>query len=140
MTAAQGMLRLHQMTRNADYRQIAEATLSAFSGVWREQGEFAADFGLALDLFSHPPLEITIEGDLERADCRELLYAALRLNNPNLELRTSESAAAAVAHICLDTLCLPPVSRPDALADAAASIDRPPESPFQDILRVFPGG
>ena len=139
MTAAQALLRLHQMTRNADYRQLAEATLSAFSGVWREQGEFAAEFGLAVDLFSSPPLEITVEGDPAQADCRELLYAALRLNNPNLEIRTTESAAAAVAHICLDTLCLPPVSRPDALVEAAASIDNPPESPFQDILRVFPG-
>jgi len=42
--------------------------------------------------------------------------------------------------VCLDTLCLPPVSTPAALADCAAGIDNQPASPFQDIFQIFPGG
>ena len=140
MTAVQGLLRLYQSTRNEDYRQLCEATLSAFAGVFREQGEFAAEFGLTVDLFSNPMVEVTVEGSLEDPACGELLDAALRLNDPNLDIKTVSAGGAALAHLCLDTLCLPPVSTPAALADAAAGIDSQPASPFQDILRIFPGG
>ena len=54
MTAVQGILRLYQSTRNEDYRQLCEATLSAFMPVFREHGEFAAEFGLAVDLLLEP--------------------------------------------------------------------------------------
>ncbi len=140
MTAVQGLLRLYQSTRNEDYRQLCEATLGAFAGVFREQGEFAAEFGLTVDLFSNPMVEVTVEGSPEDPTCRELLYAALRLSDPNLEIKTVSAGGAALAHLCLDTLCLPPVSTPAALAEAAAGIDNQPASPFQDILRIFPGG
>ena len=140
MTAVQGLLRLHQATRNEDYRQLCEATLSAFAGVFREQGEFAAEFGLAVDLFCNPAVEVTVEGNPEDPACRELLDAAVRLNSPNLEIKTVTAGGAALAHVCLDTLCLPPVGTPEALAAAAAGIDNQPVSPFQDIMRIFPGG
>ncbi len=138
MAAVQALLRLHQTTRNEDYRELCEAALSAFVGVFREQGEFAAEFGLAVDLFSNPPVEVTVEGDPEDPACRELLDAAVRLGNPNLEIKTV-AAGPALAHLCLDTLCLPPVTSPEALAEAAAGLEHQPVSPFQDILRIFPG-
>ena len=65
MTAVQGFLKLHQATRNEDYKQLCEATLSAFASVFREHGEFAADFGLTVDLFTNPMVEVTVEGDPE---------------------------------------------------------------------------
>ena len=139
MLAVRGLLRLYQTTRNEDYRQLCEATLSAFAGVFREQGEFAADFGLTVDLFCNPMVEVTVEGNPEDPACRELLAAALRLNNPNLEIKTVAANGGALAHVCLDTLCLPPVSTPAALADCAAGIDNQPASPFQDIFQIFPG-
>ena len=139
MLAVRGLLRLYQSTRNEDYRQLCEATLSAFAGVFREQGEFAADFGLTVDLFCNPMVEVTVEGNPEDPACRDLLGAALRLNNPNLEIKTVASNSSALAHVCLDTLCLPPVSTPEALADCAAGIDNQPASPFQDIFQIFPG-
>ena len=39
MLAVQALLRLYQTTRNEDYRQICEATLSAFTGVFPGAGE-----------------------------------------------------------------------------------------------------
>ena len=139
MLAVRGLLRLYQITRNEDYRQLCEATLSAFAGVFREQGEFAADFGLTVDLFCNPMVEVTVEGSPEDPACRELLAAALRLNSPNLEIKTVAANGSALAHVCLDTLCLPPVSTPAALADCAAGIDNQPASPYQDIFQIFPG-
>jgi hypothetical protein len=85
-------------------------------------------------------VEVTVEGSPEDPECRDLLEAALRLDSPNLEIKTVASGGAALAHLCLDTLCLPPVSTAAALAEAAAGIDNQPASPFQDILRIFPGG
>ena len=140
MVAVQALLRLYQTTRNEDYRQICEATLSAFAGVFREQGEFAADFGLTVDLFCNSMVEVTVEGNPEDHVCRELLDAALRLNSPNLEIKTVAANGPALAHVCLDTLCLPPVSTPEALAEAASGIDNQPASPFRDIFQIFPGG
>ena len=140
MLTVLALLRLYQTTRNEDYKQLCEGTLSAFASVFREQGEFAADFGLAVDLYSNPMVEVTVEGSPEDPECRDLLEAALRLDSPNLEIKTVASGGAALAHLCLDTLCLPPVSTAAALAEAAAGIDNQPASPFQDILRIFPGG
>ena len=140
MTAVQGLLRLYQATRNEDYRQICEATLSAFAGVFREQGEFAAEFGLTVDLFCNPMVEVTVEGNPEDPACKALLDAAARLNSPNLEIKTVAANSSALAHVCLDTLCLPPVSTPEALSESAAGIDNQPASPFQDIFQIFPGG
>ena len=140
MLAVRGLLRLYQATRNDDYRQICEATLSAFAGVFREQGEFAADFGLTVDLFCNPMVEVTVEGNPEDPACRELLDAALRLHSPNLEIKTVTATSGALAHACLDTLCLPPVSTPAALAESVAGIDNQTSSPFQDIFQIFPGG
>ena len=141
MLAVRGLLRLYQATRNEDYRQLCEATLSAFAGVFREQGEFAADFGLTVDLFCNPMVEVTVEGNPKDPACRELMAAAVRLNSPNLEIKTvAASGSSALAHVCLDTLCLPPVSSPAALAESAAGMDNRPASPFQDIFQIFPGG
>ena len=139
MVAVQGLLRLYQSTRNEDYRQVCEATLSAFASVFREHGEFAAEFGLAVDVFSNPMVEVTVEGDLEGADSRRLLEAAANLDSPNLEIKTVAASGPALAHVCLDTLCLPPVSTPEALVETASGIDNQPASPFRDIFSVFPG-
>ena len=140
MAAVQALIRLYQTTRNEDYHQLCEATLSAFAGVFREQGEFAADFGLTVDLFCNPMVEVTVEGDTVDPASRELLAAAVRLTSPNLEIKTVSAVGPALAHVCLDTLCLPPVSTPAALADAAAGIDHQPASPFRDVFQIFPGG
>ena len=140
MLAVRGLMKLYNATRNDDYRQVCEATLSAFASVYREHGEFAADFGLAVDIFSNQMIEITVEGDRNDPACRELIAAAARMNGPNLEIKTvAASTGPALAHVCLDTLCLPPVFTPEELEKAVASVDEQPDSPFQDILRIFPG-
>jgi hypothetical protein len=140
--AAQALIRLHQTTGNADYRQIAEATLSAFVETFREQGEFAADYGLAVHLLNNDHVEVTVEGKPEDAGCQALLAAAVRLPQPNLDIKTIvavDGDSVARAHVCLDTVCLPPVDSPAELSEAVAGLTKQQESPFQDIFQVFPG-
>ena len=140
--AAQALIRLHQTTRNADYRQIAKATLSAFVETFREQGEFAADYGLTVHLLNNDLVEVTVEGKPEDAGCQALLAAAVRLPQPNLDIKTIvavDGDSVARAHVCLDTVCLPPVDAPAELSEAVAGLTKQQESPFQDIFQVFPG-
>ena len=140
--AAQALIRLHQTTRNADYRQIAEATLSAFVETFREQGEFAADYGLTVHLLNNDLVEVTVEGKPEDAGCQALLAAAVRLPQPNLDIKTIvavDGDSVARAHVCLDTVCLPPVDSPAELSEAVAGLTKQQESPFKDIFQVFPG-
>ncbi|MDA1127388.1 MAG: DUF255 domain-containing protein [Chloroflexi bacterium] len=142
MTAAQALLRLYQTTRNVDYRQITEATLSAFTETFREHGEFAADFGIAAHMFQNNMVEVTIEGRPGDPGCLDLMAAAARLPYPNLEIKTVTAAdddTTARAHVCLDTVCLPPVDSPQELAEAVAGLTKQQESPYQDIFQVFPG-
>jgi len=141
-TAAQALLRLYQSTRNEDYRQIAETSLSAFAETYREFGEYSAEYGLAVNMLKNTMVEVTIEGRPEDSGCQALLAAAARLPSPNLDIKTvtaSDGDTVARAHVCLDTVCLPPVDSPQGLAEAVASLNKTPDSPFQDIFQVFPG-
>ncbi|MCI0901299.1 MAG: hypothetical protein J4N70_10265, partial [Chloroflexi bacterium] len=60
----------------------------------------------------------------------------------NLDIKTVlavDGDDVARAHVCLDTVCLPPVDSPPELAAAVAGLTNQQESPFQDIFQVFPG-
>ena len=59
---ALALIKLYQATRNDDYLQVAETTLSAFVESYREYGEFAAVYGLAVDRLKNSPVEVTVEG------------------------------------------------------------------------------
>jgi len=70
------------------------------------------------------------------------MAAAARLPQPNLDIKTVMAAdgdTVARAHVCLDTVCLPPVDSPSELAEAVAGLTEQQENPFQDIFQVFPG-
>ena len=142
VTAAQALLRLYQSTRNEDYRPIVEATLSVFAETFREQGEYSAEYGIAVHMLKNDMVEVTVEGRPGDPGCQELLAAAARLPQPNLDIKTimaAEGDAVARAHVCLDTVCLAPVDSPQDLADAVAGLSIQDESPIQDIFKVFPG-
>ena len=142
LMAALALLKLHHVTRNEDYRQLVEATLSAFVDSYRDHGEFAATYGLAIALWQSSPVEITIEGCPGDESTLAMLQATAKLNYPHLEIRpalVNGHSSPARALICLDTICLPPVSEPDELADALNSMVSAQANPFENILERFPG-
>ena len=71
-----------------------------------------------------------------------MLRAAVRLPYPNVEIRpvlAEDPDTPAQTQVCLETLCLPPVSDPGDLAATVESALNAQESPFQNILDLFPG-
>ena len=142
LAAALGLLMLHQATRDQDYPQLAEATLSAFVETYREHGEFAAGFGLAVHLWSNTPVEVTIEGPPGDASTLAMLRSAAKLPYPHLQIKPVLAASLeppARAHICLDTVCLPPVIDPGELEATLDRMVSTQESPLENIFERFPG-
>ncbi len=140
--AAQALLKLYQATREPQYQRRVEAVLSAFVEANRDYGEHAAGFAVTVDLCLHPPLEITIEGRPGAADTRALSGAAARINHPHLIVKpvaTEKDGGAALAHVCLDTVCFPPISRPEALADSVAEALGGPQGAVENIFERFAG-
>jgi uncharacterized protein YyaL (SSP411 family) len=144
--AVQGLLKLHQATLNDEYRQLAQRTLSAYVEANRNYGEFAATYALAVDLFLNSPVEITVEGRPEDAAAQNLLRASTRVTSPHLVVKPLLSAdyeGNAQAHVCLDTVCLPPVADPASLqanVEATVRVETASQvSPFENILDRFPG-
>ena len=140
VAAATGLLRLHHATNADRYRQAAHHTLSAYVEAHRDYGELAADYAIAVDRYLNPVVEVTIEGRPGSPDADAMLTAAMALDNPSLliKLVTNERTdVPAQAHVCLDTVCYPPVSDPAALADAIVNGGVATDSPFQNILDLL---
>ena len=142
LVAAMGLLKLNQSTRADDYRRLVKATLSAFVETHREQGEFAATYGLLVDLWLDSPVEVTIEGIPSDVSTLAMLKAAAVLPRPYLDIKpvlAERFDPPAKAYICLDTICLPPVSNPDELAETVNSLVSAQTSPIENIFERFPG-
>ena len=138
--AALGMMRLRHATMDDRYGQTARHTLSAYVDANRDYGELAADYAVAVDQYLHPVVEVTVEGFPGTASSNAMLGAAMQLNDPHLLVKLAPVASAetlAQAHVCLDTVCYPPVTDPAALAVAIAEGGAVTESPFQNVLDLL---
>ena len=141
VAAALGLLKLHHATGEDQYQQRAESVLSAFVEANRDYGEHAAGYAAVVDRFLHPPLEITLEGNPEAADYAAMVQAAARIDYPHIIIKPalSDRSGPAQAHICLDTICFPPVSQPADLAQSAAVALAGSQSPIENIFERFAG-
>jgi len=127
---AEVFIRLHHLTRDEEYRRVAQATLEAFAPSYHALGYFAAGYARQVDLLLEPPAAVNIVGGAESA--RALHRAALSLDVPfrivqlldperdaaRLEALFLPPKPAPAAYVCLGTMCSSPVTKPDALADA----------------------
>ena len=141
LAAALGFLKLSWAANNDDYRGLAEATLSAFANTFRDNGEFVGAYGLLVDLWLNPPVEITVEGAARDAGTLNMLKAAANVPYPSLDIKaalTPDFQPPARALVCLDTLCLPPVTDPDQLAETVSAMLLDQAGPAEDIFQQFP--
>ncbi len=134
--AALGLLRLHALTDDAKYRDKAEETLEVFAGIAEQFGIYAGTYGLASIWMSRPHLQVVVVGAGDTA--HNLYRAAVKpfaLNKTVLHITDNEAAAAylppalaetvpnspgvkdgkAVAVVCANFTCLPPISDPEEL-------------------------
>ncbi len=128
--------RLYGYTANPLYRERAEHTLEAFSGIAPQFGLFAATYGLAALLHARHPLQVVITGragDLQAQRLEQAAQNTHRFAKAVLRVTPERIAAdglapalkqtlphlradAAQALVCVETTCQPPVTDPEKLA------------------------
>lgn len=138
--AAQLLIRLSWLTGKKVYQERARTILRAFSETYHRYKVQAAPYAIAVDMLLRPPLFVTIVGPQNDPRTRALREAALRLKEPwkavltldperdqeRLAERRYPTADRPVAYLCVDTACLPPVTRPEEMAGAAERLSSPP--------------
>ena len=141
VAAVQGLLKLHHATGDDAYREVVHRTLSAFVEANSAYGEFAAGYAVAVDQFLNRSVEITVEGHPQSDETQAMLRAAAKVPYPHLVIKTvaTDIGLPVQAHICLDTVCLPPISDPSELSKAVEEVVSPQESPFENVFKSFAG-
>jgi uncharacterized protein YyaL (SSP411 family) len=145
--AAIALLRLHAYSNETRYGDIAKGTLQAFAGIAEHYGLFASTYGIGLDMYLHPHTQVVIAGSGQQA--AELKAAAARpfsFNKSVLHLPEGEIVpqmlppafaetipnipgvreGKAVAVLCSNFTCQPPISQPEKLQQALQEASRTP--------------
>ncbi len=136
--AAALLLRLAELSGSADWKDKAENTLKTFAGVAEKFGLYAGAYGLALQRYLLPPVQVCVIGDDDEAHRLAVIATAryainktvLRLPRAVVEQRQLPSALAetfphlpelkqprSFAVVCSGTSCQPPVYEAEALIE-----------------------
>ncbi len=124
---AEVFARLHHLTREDRYREIAQGTLEAFVGAYPQMGYFAAGYARQVDSLLNPPAEVNIVGGIDSAAALHSAALALDLPSRTVQVldpeRDAERLAALMlpaepspaAYVCLGTTCSAPLTDVDQL-------------------------
>lgn len=135
---AEALLKLHHATGESSYQLRADNTLSAYAEANRDFGEHAAAYAVAVDRFLHPPVEITVEGPMGHTDTHSLAVAASKVSHPHVIIKpVNTDGEGALAHVCVETLCFPPVSRPEEIAVSVEEALNGPQPTTGNIFQNF---
>ncbi|MFT7537352.1 MAG: hypothetical protein ACI85K_003310, partial [Hyphomicrobiaceae bacterium] len=85
---AESLMRLSYLSRQPELYEEATTSLQAFASDYREYGYYVAGYGRAVDLCFYPPLFITIVGNRNDEDTRELRRTALSTYVPSRIVQT----------------------------------------------------
>jgi uncharacterized protein YyaL (SSP411 family) len=143
--AAIALLRMHDYTGDAMYRDKAEQTLETFAGIVGQFGIFAATYGIAVARFLENPVQVVVISENKAEDAGLALEAsaqtAFAFNKSVLRLTTNQVVAAnlppalaatiphlpelksgkAFAVVCSGFTCQPPIQDAAALRRAVNS-------------------
>ena len=128
VTAIEALTRLSDFTLKGKYRESAAGAIRAFVSIYAEYGEAAAGYALAVHRSLYSPVEVSVVGIPGRADSKGLLTAAATIPYPHVAVKYIDAgdqealdaagywpADEANAYVCLNTVCLAPVSDTRAL-------------------------
>ena len=151
--AIDSLMRLYDITHEGQYRQTAETALRSFTPGYEEYGEAAAGYALSVNRFLHPTIEVSVVGKPGSPDTKAMLTACTTLPYPHTtnklmdaddtELLEDEGYWAgdkAQAYVCLDTVCLAPISDPDALQETVAQLMGSNRQGAEDIFQTLGNG
>jgi hypothetical protein len=110
-TAASALLRLEALSGRRKYREIAEETLAAFTGIVEHFGLYAGSYGLALDRLLLDPVQVVVIGSRPQAE--------------RLEARAMAGFAVNKTVLSIDPDRLVPGGIPDALAEVLLQVPKP---------------
>jgi len=143
--AAIALLRMHDYTGDAAYRDKAEQTLETFAGVVGQFGIFAATYGIAVARFLENPVQVVVISENKADDAGLALEAsaqtAFAFNKTVIRLTANQAVAAnlppalaatipnlpelksaqAFAVVCSGFACQPPIQDPAELRRAVDS-------------------
>ena len=135
---AEVFTRLHHLTHDEGYAEIARTTLEAFVGIVPQMGYFAAAYAKQVDLGLHPPTVVNIVG--MPASIEEMHWAALSLDAPfrivqalqpsrdatRLRVLALPASPSPAAYVCVGTACSAPATSADELREAARGMSGAP--------------
>ena len=142
-SAAIALLRLEHLSGRNDLREKAEDTLESFAGIVEHFGLYAGTYGLALEQFLIPPTQVVVIGqDVDATLALEATATAgYAVNKSVIRLKPSQvsaqnlppvlaetlpslpgihSEAPAIAVVCRNNACQPPIANSHALLEALA--------------------
>ena len=127
--AASALMRLSGFTGDAKYRQAAERALKLFADKYADYGYFSSSYARAVAAITAPGLHITIVGEWNGIETRELQAAAWGFVAPAKTAETLTPVEAskrglpkdkdgrAYATVCVGTVCYAPVTSAAELAE-----------------------
>jgi uncharacterized protein YyaL (SSP411 family) len=128
---AEVFLRLYHLTRQVEYKEMAQAILEIFAPNYHLLSHFAAGYGRAVDMFLSGITEVNIVGQAGAKATKALQAAALALEVPARVVqvldpkRDGERLAALMlppepspaAYVCAGTMCSAPLTKAEELAE-----------------------
>jgi uncharacterized protein len=138
--AVMALLRLHGYANQGSYREYGERTLQLYAGVAAQHGIFAATYGLAVDRFNRPHIQVVIIG---KDDAAAALYktAQQRLspNSALLRLDADKAVAQNLPPALADTIPhLPALAEERSFAVVCSNFScQPPVFEANDLARTL---
>jgi uncharacterized protein YyaL (SSP411 family) len=141
-SAADALLRLEALSGKVDYRDLAEDTLENFAGVVEHFGLYAGSYGLALERFLLPAVQVVVIGsDAEAKTLAAMATARYAVNKSVLRLRRDQVTAETLPPALAETLpMLPQLSMSQSFAVVCRGATcLPPVTDAEDLLRALQG-
>ena len=141
-SAADALLRLEALSGQAEYRDLAEDTLENFAGVVEHLGLYAGSYGLALERFLLPAVQVVVIGsDAAAKSLAAVAAAPYAVNKSVLRVRRDQVAAETLPPMLAETLPqLPQLAMPQSFAVVCRGTScLPPVSDAEELLRALQG-
>jgi uncharacterized protein len=140
--AAAALLRLEALSGRQDFREMAEDTLENFAGIVEHFGLYAGTYGLALELFLLPPVQVVVIGaGAEARKLAAMATARYAVNKRVIVLRPEQVLAEELPPMLAETLPnLPELKSGKAFAVVCRGAScLPPTSDGEELLRAVSG-